>query len=126
MKKSVFFSVLMVLLLSVFIMPATMQDAVSAPITFSGTVETIEGTTITVTGLKVDISPLDAALVAQIQTGVSVTITGTLKDGVITASVITITPAPTPVAPEGDQGEDEDENEGNAEPNYTVVFNGSS
>ena len=62
MKKSVFFSVLMVLVLSVFIVPATMQDAASAPITFSGAVEAVDGATITVSGLKVDVSGIDPAL----------------------------------------------------------------
>lgn len=111
MKKSLFFSFLILVMMSVFIVPAAMQDATSAPITFSGTVEAIEGSTITITGLKVDVSGLETTLVSQIQTGVTVNVTGTLTNGVVTATVITLTSVTPPT-------------QGQAQANYSVVFSG--
>jgi len=121
MKKSVFFSILIVLLLSVFIVPASTQDTAAAPINFSGTVEVIDGTMITVTGLKVDVSGLEAALVAQIQIGITVGVSGTLKDGIVTATDLTL-----PEAPAQPEVQTQGGSQPSANPNYGVVFNGSS
>jgi hypothetical protein len=93
--------------------PAAAQDTGGgSPITFSGAVEAINGTQITVGGLLVDTSRVDAAVTAQLATGVQVEVTGTLSSGVVSAATIVIisVPPPPPTA---------------AATSFTVVFGGA-
>jgi hypothetical protein len=73
----------------------------STPIEFTGTVDNIEGTTITVGGLTVDVSSIDASIVGQLTINTTVSISGTLENGVVTAITIVIVNA-GPVVPPPD------------------------
>ena len=84
--------------------PAAAQDTTtSSPIAFSGTVEAISGTQITVSGLVVDVSAIDPAVVSQIVIDAQIEISGTLSNGVVAAVTVLIVsiPPPPPVTVNG-------------------------
>lgn len=76
---------------------AAQETPPSAPVEFTGTVEAVDGASITVGGLPVDITSIDSALASQITVGTVVSISGTLQSGTVTAlTLVIVTPAPTP------------------------------
>lgn len=98
---------LIVLVLVMLVPPASGQEGEAAPITFSGTVESIDASTLMAAGLLVDTRAIDPALVTQIQVGATITVSGTVSNGVVTATEIVL----------NDPAESENMN-------YAVVFDG--
>lgn len=82
------FIILIVLLLIPLQLNFAQDDNGGAPIDFTGTVESINGTTIVVGGLPVDISGV--SINADLSVGISVQISGSLVNGVVIAQVVVI------------------------------------
>jgi uncharacterized repeat protein (TIGR01451 family) len=124
MKRIALILPLLLLLLSLGL-PFQAQDSSSSPIEFTGTVDSINGTSLVVTGLTVDASSIDPTILSQVTLGMTVTVSGTLQNGVVTASSIilpeaaasTATPVLTQPAPEPNVV---------VAANYTIAFNGSN
>ncbi|MAS36672.1 MAG: hypothetical protein CL610_21890 [Anaerolineaceae bacterium] len=83
--------ILVILFSTIFSVPVSLaQDTPAAPVEFTGTVEAVSGTTITVGGLPVDVTRIDISIVSQITVGVTVSIAGNLENGAVTATTIII------------------------------------
>lgn len=111
---------LLVFALALLALPTLAQ---SNAISFTGDVSAInEDGNLVINGLTVNTSAVDPAIIAQLSVDASVTVEGTLDNGVVQAVVIVIislpdaTPEVTPVPP----------NAGVLVGNYVVVFTGSS
>jgi hypothetical protein len=98
MKRIV--GLLLILLLALSIMPVGAQDSnnTGTPVEFSGTVESITGTTIVVSGLTVDISTLDSGVVAVLENGMTITISGNLEGTTVIAINVVLPDGVTPEA----------------------------
>jgi hypothetical protein len=92
-RLSVFISLLLSI---VFIMSVQLAGAQDASIEITGIVEAVGDGTITVNGLPVDLSSVDANTASQIVTNSSVRIVGNLQNGVVIAITIEILNQPTP------------------------------
>lgn len=105
------------------------QDSSGTPIDFNGTVDSIDGTTVVVTGLTVDVSGIDPTIIGQLEVGMAITVSGTLENGLVTASVIVL-PEPTvaeePIATEVQEEVLSEPVNVPTNANYTVSFGGSS
>src|SRR5690606_3141103 len=64
--------------------------ATSAPVEFTGTVEAINGSTITVGGVIIDVSGVDASIVNQLTVNTAISIAGTLENNSVIATTIPI------------------------------------
>lgn len=105
------------------------QDSSGTPIDFNGTVDSIDGTTVVVTGLTVDVSGIDPTIIGQLEVGMAITVSGTLENGLVTASMIVL-PEPTvaeePIATEVQEEVLSEPVNLPTDANYTVTFGGSS
>lgn len=82
---------LSLLFILMLIVPVTQaQDATAASIELTGVVQLIDDTRITLEGLTVDVSQLDARLVAQVTVGSRIRVTGYLENGIIVATTLGI------------------------------------
>lgn len=93
---------LLILLLStVFILGIQAAGAQDSTIEITGTVESVGSGIITVNGLPVDLSSVDANTVTQLVANSTVRIVGSLQNGVVIAVTIEIISQPTPQPPAG-------------------------
>ncbi|MAU12884.1 MAG: hypothetical protein CL607_23895 [Anaerolineaceae bacterium] len=104
------------------------QESTGSPIDFTGTVDSIDGASITVTGLNVDVSQIEPDTVARLELGMSITVGGTLNNGIVTAEILVLPepvvapePAPTTEAPPPS-----DPVNVLTAANYNVTYNGSN
>ncbi len=64
--------------------------ATSAPVEFTGTIEALNGSTITVGGLRGDVSGIDSSIRNQLAVSTAISITGTLENGIVIATTLVI------------------------------------
>jgi hypothetical protein len=105
--KRILGSLILIFVLALNLMPVAAQDDdTGTPIEFSGTVEAITATTITVSGVTVDISSLDSSVVSVLETGMVITIDGNLEGTVVIAITVVL---PDGVQPEATEVPDDDD-----------------
>lgn len=110
--KRILISLLLILLLALTIISVGAQDDSETPIEFSGTIEVIGDTTMTVSGVTVDISTLDSAVIAVLESGMEITVSGSLDGTVVIAVIIVLPDDPEATdAPDDDDGQGEDDDE---------------
>lgn len=97
MKRAIAF--LLMLLVLLMALPVVAQDTGTA-MTFTGEIEAISDTTITVAGLTVDISNLDTTIIASLESGMIVTINGNFNGAVVIAIIVDV---------DGDDNDDDPE-----------------
>lgn len=113
------------------------QDDGGTPIDFNGTINSIDGTNIIVTGLTVNVANIDPTIIAQLQVGMAITVSGTLENGAVTANILVlpeptptqapaITPTVPPVITEAPTQEPSAPVNVPTTANYSVVFGGST
>lgn len=93
--------VIILLLSAIFLIAIPWVVAQDATIEITGDITSVDGTTLTVNGLPVDVSTIDATTTSQLASNVTVRIVGTLQNGVVVATLIEIINIPAPQPPAG-------------------------
>jgi len=90
------FPVLILLLSAVLLMGLQSVRAQDATIEVTGSIEAIGDGTITVNGLVIDLSSIDEGIIAQLAPNATISVTGSLQNGVVIAINIEIISLPEP------------------------------
>lgn len=103
MKPTALIVLLLVLCLPILSLAQDTTPTVTPTIEFTGTVDGITATTITVGGLVVDITSLDPAFVAELTPGTFVNVSGTLENSIVIAISVELVAAQPTQTPEATQ-----------------------